>query len=157
MLVLLADAEARLDTTRAGLFDRCMVRIRTSRLDRDLAAGASPDSTKALALRARALVRPSERDHLVRTLERLVTMSSRPPTASRVCPPICADRVGAASAEFHTLIDRLQRPGPVSVRGMAHLRILLGDGGGPIYHRGNSDDLGARLRHVVDTMDPLAS
>src|SRR6266516_3613208 len=36
--------------------DRLLVRLRAFRLDRDLAAGASPDATVPLALRAQTLV-----------------------------------------------------------------------------------------------------
>jgi hypothetical protein len=83
-----------------------------------------------------------------------VKAAEGPSRGGRVRAPICADRIRDASAEFRTLIDRLLCPGPVSVHGVAQLRTLLADGGGPLYHRGSSEDLVVRMHGIVETLDP---
>jgi hypothetical protein len=36
------------------------------------------------------------------------------------------------------------------------VRVLLRDGGGPLYRRSCGDDLRARVREAADALDPLA-
>src|SRR6266480_1655264 len=56
--------------------DRLLVRLRASRLDSDLASGASPDATVALSLRARALVRMPARRDLARSAQRILAAAA---------------------------------------------------------------------------------
>ena len=53
---------------RVRLRDRVRARLRTSALDEQLAAGASPESSVALALHAGQLCRPQQRRLLARSL-----------------------------------------------------------------------------------------
>src|SRR5579864_7474049 len=55
MFVLLDEADCPV-ARPARPWDRLMARVRASRLDSDLAGGASPDATVGLALRAQLLV-----------------------------------------------------------------------------------------------------
>jgi hypothetical protein len=50
------------------------------------------------------------------------------------------------------LADRLAAPGPVDVRGVAEVQLLLTDGTGPLYFRGATEELRAR---VADAMRRL--
>ena len=56
MLILLDDLERCVATRPATPGERVAARVRATRLDRDLAAGVSPDSSAALALRAQVLL-----------------------------------------------------------------------------------------------------
>jgi hypothetical protein len=63
----------------ARLWDRLLVRMRTCRLDDDLAGGASPDATVALALRAQLLVRTRTRRDLAQGARRVLATAMRAP------------------------------------------------------------------------------
>jgi len=156
VLLFLDESKTRLCGSRTRFSDHVLVWLRASRLDRELAAGVSPDTNKELALRARMLVRPVARRRLAHSLDRLATAAIHSSTKRRVHVPLCLDRIEEAAADFQTLIDCLVLPGPVSVRGIAQLRMLLGDGRGPIYHPGSTDDLASRIRQVTEALEPLA-
>jgi hypothetical protein len=130
-----------------------MARVRASRLDSDLADGASPDATVALALRAQILVRPRTRRDVALGAQRLLATAMQ----TRAAVPLCRDRISESSEEFGNLIQRLLAGGPVAARGVALASVLLSDGGGPLYHRGNTDDVSARIREAVNALDPLRS
>jgi hypothetical protein len=156
MFLLLEEGESGLRARQAGLWDRLTVRFRSARLDRDLAAGASPDSKVELALRARTLLRTSVRRDLARSVRRIMDGSARPTVASRWSVPVCRDKVADAREDLGSLVDRLLDSGPVSVRGLAHVSVLLGDGSGPLYNRANTDDLRATVRATVEALDFIA-
>jgi hypothetical protein len=134
--------------------DVWVARLRASRLDRRLGKGEPPESSIALALRAQRLVRPAARRELARTLLRLLALAAGPPTAT-VTVRVSRCRVRAAASELYRLVDRLVAGGPVSAYGVVQLKALLADGSGPLYHRDNPDDLGARLREVRASLDAL--
>jgi hypothetical protein len=108
-----------------------------------------------LALRARELVRTSFRCDLADSVHRIVVASTRAVVSRPSSIPLCRDRVTEASDELQSLIDRLRSPGPVSARGVARVSTLLRDGSGPLYHRGNTDDLRTSVRETVTALDPL--
>jgi hypothetical protein len=172
MLVLLDDADCPV-ARPARPWNRLMARMRASRLDSDLADGASPDATVALALRAQLLVRARTRRDVAEDARRVLATAMRAPAAGRwLTPaargpqmpaagrlrvPICRDRVRESSEEFMDLIWRLLADAPVAARGVALASVLLSDGRGPLYHRGNADDVRARVREAVNALDPLTS
>ena len=84
----------------------------------------------------------------------MLATSARPPRPGYPPVPVCRDRVRACSAEFEELIQRLLAPWPVPAQGMAKARLLLTDGGGPLYRRASPDDLRTR---VLDAADALAA
>jgi hypothetical protein len=53
------------------------------------------------------------------------------------------------------MICGLLAPGPVSVRGVAQVRLLLIDGNGPLYHREATDDLCVQVQRALDALDPF--
>ena len=77
------------------------------------------------------------------------------PAARRPRVPVCRDRVMESAEELGDLIRRLLADGPVAARGVALASALLCDGSGPLYHRGNADDVRARVREAVIALDPL--
>ena len=105
--------------------DRLLARIRAFRLDAALAAGASPDATVALALRAQLLVRMPVRRDLARTARRILAAAVRGAAGDRLPVPVCRDRVRDCAEELEDLIRHLlaagrfppgasPRPGPCS-------------------------------------------
>jgi hypothetical protein len=155
MLLVFDESDSRLTTRRAGLWQRLAVCLRASRLDREIAAGASPDITADLALRAQALVRMSVRHDLAKSVQRIVDSSTGATVSGRPRVPLCPDRVTEARDELQVLIEHLRTPGPVAAQGVAQARVLLSDGSGPLYHRGSRDDLRTRVHQAVDALNPL--
>ena len=151
MLVLLDEAGCPI-ASPVRPWDRLMVRLRAFRLDSELAGGASPDATVALALRAQMLVRVSARRDLARSAQRVLVAATQGPAAGRLPVPVCRDRVRDCSAEFGELIRRLLAGGPVPAGGMAKASALLADASGPLYHRASADDLRTRVRAAAGAL-----
>ena len=72
--------------------------MRASRLDRDLAHGASPDATVALALRAQMLVRTRARRDLARSAQRILAEATQDPADSPLRPPAAASLPAPAAS-----------------------------------------------------------
>jgi len=152
MLVLLQDGCPVPADVRP--WDRLLVRLRAARLDGDLAAGASPDATVGLSLRARMLVRMPARRALARAVQRVLAEAALGPAADRLPVPVCRDRIEGCSAELLDLIRRLLAAGPVSAQGVAQARALLTNASSPIYHRASRDNLRARVLTAMDALAP---
>lgn len=153
-MILLLDAEGRLSPRRPRIADRLRSRLAARDLDRQLAGGASPDRTVELALRAQALLRPAERRHLARSLERLLAASAA--TGPHVLPvPFCRRAVREAGGEIRALIECLHA-GSLEVDAVARVATLLTDGSGPLY-RGTGHDLRRELGGPAATPRPIAS
>jgi hypothetical protein len=150
MIVVLEDA-AGLGLRRVRWRDRLAVRARASALDAALAAGSSPDSNISLALHAGRLCKPAHRRLLARSLARIVA-ASEAPTGRRVTP-VCRSAVLKVRPELATIAGRLSASGPVDVRGVARLRLLLADGTGPLYQPARRSQLHAELRAVLSALD----
>ena len=65
--------------------------------------------------------------------------------------------VRPARREIEELIKLLLAPAPVSARGVALVRILLTDGGGPLYRRAAALDLRTEIRTATQALDPMAN
>jgi hypothetical protein len=151
MLVLLEEAGSPVACV-ARPWDRLWACLRAFRLDSDLAAGASPEGSMALALRAQVLTRTRHRRDLAASADRVLATAMQPAHAGRLPVPVCRDRVRDCSAEFGELIRRLRAAGPVPVRGVAKASVLLTDASGPLYHRPTADDLRARVQDAADAL-----
>ncbi len=150
MIVVLEDG-AHLDLRRVRWRDRLAVRARASALDAALAAGTSPDSSISLALHAGRLCGPAHRRLLARTLGRIVAAAEAP--TGRRLTPVCRSAVQQVRPELASLAGRLSASGPVDVRGLARLRLLLEDGTGPLYPPARRDQLRAELTAVLAALD----
>jgi len=157
VLLLFDDDHSCLSARRATFPARIAVRVHAPSLDRDLAEGMSPDTTETLALRAQMLVRPSVRYGLARSLQSVLALAMEPFARPCVRVPLCRDRVRDASEDLQLLIDRLRTVAPVPAQGVARTIVLLSDGCGPLYHRGNDEDLCTRVRQAADALDPLTA
>jgi hypothetical protein len=139
---------------RVSLRDRIVARLRAHALDRELARGVAPESGGALTLRARALIGPTARATLARQLRNVVSDARGGHVwLSRV--PVQRPEVLDAANELGVLADRLAAPGPVDVRGVAEVQVLLTDGTGPLYFRGATDELRASVARALSRLEVL--
>lgn len=125
------------------------------RLDRQLAAGAAPEGSPELSLRARQLACPASRRMLATTLVRLLRSADEP--LSSFGPPrsrVALDRVSAARPQLEALVQHLIAPVPVSARGVALVRLLVSDGTGPLYRGESHSDLDALLAAATRALQP---
>lgn len=157
MLVLYDEARDCVLEAHPTWRDRLAVHVSANRLDRALAAGASPDSTVPLALRAQSLVRPEERAMLARGIERILAQT--PHLSARGGPtspsPSFYRRVQSVADDLRDVVRCLRAGGPVSAQGVARVRVLLTDGAGPLHYGGG--DLRRAVQAAVLALDPPVS
>jgi hypothetical protein len=159
MLILIDDLDQCVTAKAATPWERFASRLRAAKLDRDIAAGASPDANAFLALRAQALVQPAMRRTLAQGVSRLLAEAGDKSAPLFLDPRISIQRdsiLDAADA-LQMLIDRLLMAAPVPARGVAQARLLLTDGVGPLYSPSGRDDLRARVLAAVDQLEPLSN
>jgi hypothetical protein len=159
MLVIVGSRDELAAWGKPTWWQRLVARLRAYRLDCALAAGASPDATTLLALRAQLLVRESNRRRMAHYLRIVLAEADAPVSVFRAqrIVPTRRDAVRAAAADVGALIQRLSMPGPLPARGIAQVRVLLTNGAGPLYNSGAKDDLGDLVRAAVEGLDPLAN
>lgn len=171
MHVLLEDDQGSLTIQRLRLWDRTMARFLASRLDRELAAGASPETAPPLAARAVRLTSTEFRRDLATSLQRILAAAGLPLADARVragagralpaAPhqqagaarqphvPVRQARISRSAPGLAELAGQLMQPGPVPARGVAMVSQLLADGRGPLYREACAEDLGAIIGRAV--------
>jgi hypothetical protein len=117
-----------------------LARLRARKLDSQLAAGLSPESSDVLFTHAARIAHPRSCAVLASSLRKVETAAQKPVGLSNRAP-MRRDDIRCTRDELLTLAERLERKGPIRARGIAQVRLLLGDGSGPLY-RGDS---GTRL------------
>ena len=128
---------------------RLTARVRSPWLDPQLAAGVPPWRSPSHAARALQLTGDRDRGALARSLERLLAGADRIPTPFRgaaIRP--CRGQVLGALAEIMAISALLRSAQPVDARGVAMLRAVLSDGGGPCYVRSDPAALSEALQEV---------
>ena len=130
---------------------RLLARFKAGKLDRALAAGASPDSSPALALRAETLSSPRTRRTLGLAVERLMDRSGHP-LGPRVSPSRA--HLDAAQDELGELARRLRADRLTDARGVARVKELLSDGGGPLFWDRSHEDLRTAVRTAIGALEP---
>ena len=151
LVVLVLDKDDRLDAHVARWSERLRARLFGASLDRQLASGQSPDSSVALAVRARMLMAADARASLAAAFGRLAAPWNDQSRRTHLATP--SRSLARARRELTPLSARLASD-PVSVRGVAQARVLLGDGGGPLYHPRREDDLQVAAQTILDALDP---
>jgi hypothetical protein len=133
---------------------RVLANLRATSLDRQLAAGRAPESSRLLAARAQKLVSPRMRRKLVGDWERVVDLARHSPPVH--CPhvPVCRRGVVAAEPELNEMLSFLLAPRPTAVRGVAMVRVLLCNGAGPLFNRHAPIELSVALRQATESLDP---
>jgi len=128
-------AHAHIGLPRSGdLLARLKAFTNRSELDHQLAAGAAPSASPALARRAQVLRGWRVRHALARGLENAVVEAVGPPRQHGAAIPVQRDAVLAAQHDLLTLAAALRsEPGP-DVRAIAIASVLLSDGAGPLFN-----------------------
>ena len=140
-LLLTAGSEPSAITIRRyHVRERVLARLGAGRLDRALAAGASPDGGVAISLRAHELIGVRVRRTLSRGLLDLI-VQARAPAWPRTSVPVCRGKILSAQVLIEATARRLVEDRPVSARGVAQIRLLLTDGCSPVYDHPNAHDL----------------
>ena len=134
--VLLQDDQGRLTLGRLRPWHRVLARCAASRLDRELAAGASPENSARLAARAVQLTSMKARRNLAASVRRILAAAGDPAalaviTARPARLPLARARIRQSAGPLAVLARYLAAPGPVPAQGVAMVSQLLADGAGP--------------------------
>ena len=129
-------------------------RLRAPILDRQLAAGIASWRTPVHAARALQLTSPRSRHTLAGSLERLVETADdhRGPFRGAAVQP-CSEQVHEALPLILAIAVHLRSTAPVAASGVARLRALLSDGGGPCYLPSHDDALRSALEPIRQCLD----
>lgn len=171
MYVLIDDDRAGLALRRLQPWHRLLAGCQAGRLDRELAEGASPEASAALAARAMRLTSLDYRRDLAASLRRTVLAAGEPapvrsapvrpaqvaapksPGAARPPRvPLNYARISQSARLLAELASRLASPGPVPVRGVAMVTRLLSEGMGPLYREASRDDLGVIAERAAQAL-----
>jgi hypothetical protein len=154
--VLLSDELGSWSLRRLQPWHRALARCAAARLDRELAAGTSPESSVTLAARAIQLTSMTFRRDLATSVQRILAAAGDPPAImpSRAADvprprlPLSRAQISQLAGPLARLADSLTAPGPVPVQAVAMASQLLADGTGPLYHpvRGNN------LAHLIENL-----
>jgi hypothetical protein len=155
--VLLCDELGRFTFRRLRPWHRLLARCVAARLDRELADGASPETSALLAARAMQLTSMRFRRDLVASLHRILAAAGQPPAGMppraaavhRPRIPLCQARISRLAGPLAELAGDLAAPGPVPAQGVAMVSQLLADGTGPLYQQACGDDLGNIIEKVA--------
>jgi hypothetical protein len=140
----------------ASLALRLKVFVARGKLDRQLAAGRSCESSAALALRARQLTDPRTRRQIAENLRGIVDYVSRHrsrPVLSAVVIEPAAVRSGRRA--ILELAGRLEGPAPVSPSGVVRARTLLTDGCSPLFNPHCERTVAQAVSEVHDALEGL--
>jgi hypothetical protein len=155
--VLLRDDRGRLTLRRLRPWHRMLARCAAARLDRELAAGTSPETSATLAARAIQLTSMRVRRDLATSVQRMLAATGEPtaimPSAAAAghSPRLQLRRaqIRRSAGLFAQLASSLAAPGPVPVQGVAMVSQLLADGMGPLYREACSEDLGDIIENAA--------
>jgi hypothetical protein len=145
--VLLQDDQGRLTLGRLRPWHRVLARCAASRLDRELAAGASPETSPRLAARTVQLTSNKARRDLAASVRRILAAAGDPAavtvmTARPARLPLARAQIRQSADPLAALADCLAAPGPVPAQGVAMVSQLPADGAGPLYRQASTEDLG---------------
>jgi hypothetical protein len=133
---------------RPSMRSRLTARLLAGRLDGLLAVGVPAPAGSALAAHEARLTSSAEREAIARSLRTTVADARGRGLLLSSRVPLHVPNIAAAEDVIDAVTLRLHSPRPVSARGMARLRQILGDGTGPLYRYGRGDlrgRLGAAL------------
>ncbi len=128
---------------------RLLSRLRGASLDRRLAAGHEPETSRLLATRAQLLMASTSRQRLADDWRELISRAQRPPSGTGRQVPLQRGRIVAAERDIRQLAGVLSAPLAPAARGVAMAGLLLTDGTGPLYNGRAGADLGATVRAIA--------
>jgi hypothetical protein len=138
---------------RPALILRARVLATRRSLDEQLADGANPARSAALALRARQLVSPRARRQVASGLERLVREAERPAPLHPAALSLPRREILDLRAALLGIVACLRDTRPVYAQGMALLWRLLTDGAGPAYDPHATHSLRRAVRVAAEALD----
>jgi hypothetical protein len=127
---------------------RLAAKLFAARYDRAIEVGVSPEPGSALAVHVTKLSAPRAREESARALRLVLSDAAEGPDGIRPRVPVRAEAVRRAADVVQAILSRLDDPQRIRARGIARLRVLLSDGGGPLYRPGTGS-LNAALRGVL--------
>jgi len=136
------------------LTDRLLSRAVGASLDRQLAAGRRPESTRLLAARAQHIVSLPRRTSLAGNWDHLLRVARRAPSRRVPAVPLRPATILGAETAIGELMECLTAPLPVGARGVAMASVLLTDPTSPVYSRRGPCSLADRLRDAIIQLDP---
>jgi hypothetical protein len=131
-----------------GLLRRLGVLLLRPELDAQLAAGTSPATSAALALRARQLTSPPALRALADDVERIVEAAKEPPPAMSAQAPLCRGEILRCGRELRELAEELRIAHDPAAKGPAMVMELLCGPDSPVYHAAPPGDLWAAARRA---------
>jgi hypothetical protein len=151
-----ADAAPRVGTSgqtwRTGLSLR--VRLRRTRLDRDLADARIGERSEEQQLRAAQLTSEVTRRDTTRSLREVVAAAENPRAEWFASTALLnRDVVMPRRSELMALVHRLEQPGPIGPCGAARARVLAIDGIGPLYNPASEHSMGEAISWIAGGMD----
>ena len=146
-----SEAHVTLAPADPMLWARFMAWLRSGHCDRQLSVGTTPEAGTPLAVHAGRLTSTREREDVARALRRCIRDAYCEPPFRTSRIQVDASAVVGAEEIIDSITLRLHSPRPVTARGMAQLRLLLADGGGPLYRYGRGD-LEGRLRAAFSSL-----
>ena len=158
--VLLRDDLGCLTLRRLRPWHRVLARCAAARLDRELAAGTSPETSVGLAARAMQLTSMKFRRELASSVQRMLAVAGAPPAVTPTIAghplrlPLSRARIRQSAVPLGALAGCLTTPGPVPVQGVAMVSRLLADGSGPLYCAARRDDLGVMIETMTRALNP---
>ena len=160
MHALLDDDLGQLTLRRLRRWDRLLAWALASRLDRQLADGARPESSALLAARAMVLTSAGFRRSLATSLWRLLAAAAPVSPDARLSVrvarqphvPLRRDRIARSAPGLAALAGSLAAQSPVPARGVAMVSQLLADGAGPLYRTACRDDLNVIIERVSQAL-----
>lgn len=133
---------------------RIRIALRRESLTHELAAGVDPASSPELELLAKRLTSDRSRRQLVRSLRRTIAEARRP-SLSRG-GPVIIQRAAVLDAEdaFGSMVERLRRPQPVRVQGIAIAYEILGNAAvSALYQRSEPGTLREQMLIATSALD----
>jgi hypothetical protein len=150
--VLIAEGTSLRTVSHRRLPTRLLLRLRAHELDRRLAAGAGPDSSALLSLRAQELQSLVHRRLLGAGLRRRLAVSNLSPHPFDRQVPLARAEIRRSGALVDELAAILEATDPADTRGIARASLLLREGNSPLYVKHGSVSLDVALREAIDAM-----
>jgi hypothetical protein len=134
---------------------RMRVAMKRDALTRELAAGAPPELSPELGLRAAQLVTARARRQSARAWRATVKEAHQPPLSRAYFSIIRRNAVIDAGDAIDALIARLTSGRPVAAQGMASLHRVMTDGmDSPLYAPAEPGTLRRQIMLATQAMDP---
>ena len=151
-----ADAAPQLGTSgqlrRTGLSLR--VRLRRTRLDRELSEARLSERTEEHTLRTAQLASEVNRRDIARSLREAVALAENPRAEWLGSTALLNRDVVLPSRDgLMGLVKRLEQSGPVGPCGVARARLLAFDGMGPLYNPASERSMGEAISWITDGLE----